>query len=149
MKTTSLVMSVITGLNLVGYIGLRLMGQGMCDRPELVQNFDAEAYLGVWYELRRDKGITFESGECVTAEYSLNDDGSTVKVSNTQFFGFFDGTNGSENAIGEAQINQWTGGLLWVYFFAYLGGGYHILDTDYTGHAVVWTCENYGAGAFK
>ena len=74
--------------------------------------------MGVWYELRRDKDISFESGECVTAQYSLNDNG-TVKVDNTQFFGFYDGTSGSyENAVGEAQINNWFSGLLYVYFFA-------------------------------
>ena len=32
--------------------------------------------MGVWYEIYRDSAIPFESGECVTAKYTLRDDGS-------------------------------------------------------------------------
>ena len=67
--------------------------------------------------MRRDKDIRFESGECVTAQYTLLDNG-TVEVSNSQFFGYYDGSNDFENAIGGAFINNWFSGLLYVYFFA-------------------------------
>ena len=101
MKTTAIVMSALTGCVFVGYVTLRTVGDGLCPRPELVQNFDSDRYLGVWYELRRDKEIVFETGECVTAEYSLNDDG-TVKVDNNQFYGFYDGSEDYQGGVGQA-----------------------------------------------
>ena len=117
-RNTQTVMTVLTGFIWLTYLALRATVGSSCPNAELVQNFQPDQYLGVWYELRRDKDIRFESGECVTAQYSLNDNG-TVKVDNTQFFGFYDGTSGSyENAVGEAQINNWFSGLLYVYFFA-------------------------------
>ena len=117
-RNTQTVMTVLTGFIWLTYLALRATVGSSCPNAELVQDFQPAEYLGVWYELRRDKDISFESGECVTAQYSLNDNG-TVKVDNTQFFGFYDGTSGSyENAVGEAQINNWFSGLLYVYFFA-------------------------------
>ena len=117
MKKTATVMSIATGCFFVGYLTMRISGSGYCPNPELVADFDPDAYLGVWYELRRDKDIPFETGECVTAEYSLNDNG-TVRVSNTQFYGYFDGSDGYQGGVGEAQVNNWISGLLYVYFFA-------------------------------
>ena len=81
-RTTQKVMTVLTGLTWLTYLVLRATVNGSCPNPELVQNFVPADYLGVWYELRRDKGIRFESGECVTAQYTLNDNG-TVLVDNT------------------------------------------------------------------
>ena len=52
-----------------------------CQTPEVVQDFDLEAYLGTWYEVIRDKGTWYEHGICVTADYSLADDG-TVSIQN-------------------------------------------------------------------
>ena len=62
------------------YIALRII-VGQCPKPKLVENYDPDAYLGIWYELRRDESIPFETGECVTAQYRLNDDGS-IRVTN-------------------------------------------------------------------
>ena len=92
--------------------------------------------------MRRDKEIPFESGECVTAQYKLNADG-TVQVDNNQFYGYYDGSSDMQGGLGEAQINNWFGGKLYVYFFAQIGGLYRILDTDYTNYAVIWTCEDF------
>ena len=41
-----------------------------------VDDFDAEAYMGRWYEIQRDSWNSFELGaECVTATYTLRIDG--------------------------------------------------------------------------
>ena len=134
-------MTGLTALVFITYLATRVT-VGSCPNPALVENFNPESYLGIWYELRRDKEIVFETGECVTAQYSLNDNG-TVKVDNSQWFGYYDNSDAYERAIGGAQINSWRSGLLYVYFFAYLGGGYRILDTDYTSYSVVYSCDDH------
>lgn len=49
--------------------------------PETVASVDLESYAGLWYEFARYATIFDEDAEEVTAEYTLNDDG-TVKVVN-------------------------------------------------------------------
>lgn len=77
-------MGSATGLLLGGYLYMRIAFPH-CQRTTLQANFDASQYLGVWHELYREQDIPFEDGECVTAEYSLKDDG-TVRVLNTQHY---------------------------------------------------------------
>ena len=79
-RKTVLIMSILTGVFFVSYIVLRSTTL-QCTRPELQKNFDPDQYLGVWYELRRDKSIPYETGECVTAQYSYREDGN-LKVDN-------------------------------------------------------------------
>ena len=71
-----------------------------------MDNFDADKYLGVWYELRRAKNIPFEDGECVTAQYSKKDDGY-IKVDNNQWYGWDGREDRMKGGIGEAWISQW------------------------------------------
>ena len=49
--------------------------------PETVESVDLESYAGLWYEFARYDTIFDEDAVGVTAEYTLNDDG-TVKVVN-------------------------------------------------------------------
>ena len=49
--------------------------------PETVDSVDLESYAGLWYQYARYDTIFDEDAEEVTAEYTLNDDG-TVKVVN-------------------------------------------------------------------
>ena len=58
-----------------------MLTKGPCEAFEGNSSFEVEKYKGVWYEINRDKSITFESGDCVTAQYG--DDGSYVSVTNT------------------------------------------------------------------
>lgn len=55
-----------------------------CQEPDVVQNFDTDAYLGLWYEIYRDEAIRYEHGTCTTASYAKNDDGS-LKVLNNDY----------------------------------------------------------------
>ena len=42
-----------------------------------MESFDVERYMGLWYEIVRDKYIPFELvEECITAEYTSNEDGT-------------------------------------------------------------------------
>ena len=49
---------------------------GWCPTPTLQSNFDITQYQGSWKEIARDIGILYEYGECVQAQYTLNQDGS-------------------------------------------------------------------------
>ena len=57
-----------------------------CQDPEVVQNFDVEAYLGKWYEMIRDKETNYESGYCDTASYSLNEEPNSIRVRNNDWY---------------------------------------------------------------
>ncbi len=88
-----------------------------------VENFSLERYLGDWYEIAR-LDHSFERGlHKVTANYSLNTDGS-VKVINK---GFSEETNQWEEAVGKARFvgNENTGHLK-VSFFGPFYGSYVI-----------------------
>jgi len=58
--------------------------------PKTVDYVDLERYAGVWYEIARYHTSFDENTVAVTAEYTLNDDG-TVKVLNKGRVGSIDG----------------------------------------------------------
>ena len=59
--------------------------------PETVEYVDLERYAGLWYEIARYDTPFDEDAVAVTAEYTLNEDG-TVKVVNSGLVGGLDGT---------------------------------------------------------
>ncbi len=59
--------------------------------PKTVESVDLESYAGLWYEISRYDTPFDEDAVGVTAEYTLNDDG-TVKVLNQGFVGGLNGT---------------------------------------------------------
>ena len=101
-----------------------------------VQNFDAAKYMGQWYEIARidqrfQKGLTQ-----VTAQYSLNPDG-TVKVINR-------GYNAEKKQWKEAEakakfVSDPKVGALKVSFFGPFYGGYNVvhLESDYQVSLVI------------
>ncbi|SDO14525.1 lipocalin family protein [Vreelandella arcis] len=100
---------------------------GIPDGTQPVTNFELNRYLGQWYEIAR-LDHSFEEGlDCVTASYSLRDDGG-VKVINR-------GYNLEEKAWDEAEgrayfIDDETVGRLKVSFFGPFYGGYNVLELD-------------------
>ena len=84
----------------------------------------------------------YETGECVTAEYSANANG-TVKVVNTEFFGFYDGSDDYGTITGKAEVNNWYPGDFAVGFFGDIGADYRVIDTDYTSYAIVYSCTEF------
>lgn len=94
---------------------------------EPVTGFDAQRYMGRWYEIAR-LDHSFERGlERVSAEYALQPDG-TVQVINR---GFATAQGEWQEARGKAKFLDRTDvGALKVSFFGPFYGGYNIVDLD-------------------
>ena len=106
---------------------LALLGgcTGVPDGLTPVDNFDANRYLGTWYEIAR-LDHRFERGlEQVSAHYSLNPDGS-IKVVNQ---GYDPEKRQWQQAEGTAKfVGEPTIGQLKVSFFGPFYGGYNVLQ---------------------
>ncbi|MAP31702.1 MAG: lipocalin [Marinobacter sp.] len=98
---------------------------------EPVTGFDQQRYLGTWYEIAR-LDHSFEEGlSQVTAEYTLNDDGS-IKVINRGYnaeAGEWEEAEGRAVFVGDSDV-----GHLKVSFFGPFYGAYVVfgLDDQYT-----------------
>ena len=105
---------------------------GVPDNIKVVDNINANQYLGTWYEIAR-LDQSFERGlEKISATYSLKDDGG-IKVLNRGF-------NVKENEWKEAEgkayfvdppnTNKTNTGKLKVSFFGPFYGAYNIIALD-------------------
>ncbi|XP_046992006.1 apolipoprotein D-like [Schistocerca americana] len=139
--------SFVTVLALIATPSLAQIGStGPCPNVTLVSNFDAAAYLGKWYEQYRFFAIFEGDGECVTATYTDNGDG-TVGVENAMI----DPETGDPEIInGQASVDGNTTEGRLVVIFPQTGSfeaPYWILDTDYGNYSVVWSCIDIGGAA--
>lgn len=92
-----------------------------------VKGFDVNKYMGRWYEIARLKNIFEHNLKYITAEYSLNDDGS-IKVINK---GFNPETEKYEEVVGEAVLAGEEGeAKLKVSFFGPFYAGYNVVKID-------------------
>lgn len=117
------------------------------DNIKVVDNIDANQYLGTWYEIAR-LDHSFERGlQNVTANYIQNNDG-TIKVINR---GFNTKKNEWKEAEGKAYFvdaankdGTYTGKLK-VSFFGPFYGSYNIIELDkpYYNYAMVTSGKNY------
>lgn len=120
---------LIVSLALVGFVSYKIL-KPIVPPAEVVQSFDIEKYSGKWHEIARldfywEKGLSK-----VTAEYTLNPDGS-VKVDNK---GFNAEKNTWKQSIGKAKfVNDKNKGALKVSFFGPFYSGYNVakIDPDY------------------
>nr|WP_281269749.1 lipocalin family protein [Marinospirillum perlucidum] len=98
---------------------------GIPEGVQPVEPFRIDAYLGRWYEIAR-LDHSFEEGlSQVTADYSLQDDGS-IRVVNR---GFNDQTGEWEEAVGKAYpVDDPTRGHLKVSFFGPFYASYVIFE---------------------
>ncbi|XP_037709066.1 apolipoprotein D-like [Drosophila subpulchrella] len=110
---------------------------GKCPDVKLLDSFDAEAYMGIWYEYSAYP-FAFEIGKkCIYANYSLIDN-STVSVVNAAINRF---TGQASNVTGKAKVLG--PGQLAVAFFPgqpLTKANYIVLGTDYESYAVVYSC---------
>ncbi|XP_034239973.1 apolipoprotein D-like [Thrips palmi] len=117
---------------------------GKCpDDVKVVQNFDAQAYMGHWYEIEAFFQIWELAGKCSTADYALNEDGSKVIVKNNMKS--LIGSDVSQE--GYAVVTSTTGeAKLEVTFdvpiFGERSANYLVLDTDYENYSLVYSCAN-------
>lgn len=96
-----------------------------------VKEFDLNRYLGKWYEIAR-LDHSFERGlEQVSAEYSLNPNGS-VKVVNR---GYSTAKKKWSESVGKAKFVQGSStGYLKVSFFGPFYGSYVVFELDKQGY---------------
>lgn len=94
--------------------------------PQPAKSVDLDRYLGRWYELARYEASFQKNCEAVTADYSLNDDG-TIKVLNSCRQDSVDGK--LRTATGKAKVvDSVTNAKLKVSFFGPFYGDYWVLD---------------------
>jgi apolipoprotein D and lipocalin family protein len=94
--------------------------------PQPAKPVDLTRYMGRWYEQFRYEASFERDLDEVTAEYSLNDDG-TVKVINSGHKG--DDADGFRQSVGKAKVaDRSTNAKLKVSFFGPFYGNYWILD---------------------
>ena len=110
---------------------------GMPEGVTPVKNFQLERYLGKWYEIAR-LDHSFERGlSQISAEYSLNPDGS-VKVINR---GYSDQDKKWKEAMGKALfVKSPDQGFLKVSFFGPFYGSYIILELDHQNYSYALVC---------
>lgn len=94
--------------------------------PQPAKSVDLNRYLGRWYEIYRYEAPFQKDCEAVTADYSLNPDGS-IRVLNSCRQGAVDGP--SKSATGKARVaDNSTNAKLRVTFFWPFYGDYWVLD---------------------
>jgi len=101
---------------------------GRGERPlDTVDHVDLEKYMGKWYEIERLPN-KFEAGlKCVTAEYTLQEDGN-IKVLNS---GIEEESGELKSSQGIAKsANDESPGELKVSFFRPFYGDYFIMELD-------------------
>lgn len=115
---------------------------GVPDNVKVVDNIDANQYLGTWYEIAR-LDHSFERDLInVTANYSLRDDGG-IKVINR---GYNPKKNKWEQAEGKAYFvdarhaDGTYNGKLKVSFFGPFYGAYNIIELDKPYYNYVMLC---------
>lgn len=120
------------------FIALALGGcTGMPEGVRPVEGFDAERYLGTWYEIAR-LDHSFERGlSRVTAEYGRREDGG-IRVVNR---GFSASTGEWEEAEGKAYfVESEDLGHLKVSFFGPFYGSYVVFELDREGYQYAFIC---------
>lgn len=109
---------------------------------QVVQNFDAKKYMGEWYEIARFDFKHQKDMSHVTANYSLNSDGS-VKVVNK---GYNYVKDKWEEVEGKAKfVDREDQGALKVSFFGPFYSGYNVvaMDPDYENVLVFGESTDY------
>ena len=89
--------------------------------------------------MRRSTNNSFQTGECTTAEYTENLADGNIKLRNTEFYGFYDGSDRYRSATGRALVNNIFPGRLLVYISRLFGGDYRVIDSDFISYALVYS----------
>jgi apolipoprotein D and lipocalin family protein len=107
---------------------------GWCPSRTPQAKFNAQAYMGTWYELVRNKDMPYELGNCNKAQYTLLDTGY-ISVNNSEIvndeLSFILGSAYCEKGVGQCYVR-----------FSELApwGDYEVLATDYESYSVVFSC---------
>lgn len=119
--------AIPVSLGILGLIILNSCSVGIPKGATAVSNFNSEKYLGKWYEIARFDYKFEKNMDHVTANYSLNSDG-TIKVQNR---GYDYVKKEWKESIGEARfVNDKSEARLKVSFFKPIWAGYNVIDID-------------------
>lgn len=114
-------------LGIIGLVLLNSCSVGIPEGATAVKNFDADRYLGKWYEIARFDYRFEKDMDNVTAEYSKNPDGS-IRVQNR---GYNYVKKEWKQSVGEARfVNDKTEARLKVSFFKPIWAGYNVIELD-------------------
>ncbi|SPP79952.1 blast:Apolipoprotein D [Drosophila guanche] len=112
---------------------------GQCPEVKVMEDFDVEAYLGIWYEYSKYP-FSFETGKkCIYANYSIIDS-ETLSVVNggiNRLTGNPSSISGTAKVLGPARLA--------VAFYPgqqTTKANYLVLGTDYESFSVVYSCTN-------
>merc|ERR1711988_1240596 len=120
-------------------LSLQAKSVDQCTEVDVVEIFDTEAYMGRWYEIYRAPNW-FESGNCSTANYKLQEDG-TIEVMNNEYDFGQESWGGAVGSARRANDPTDVDGHLEVRFSIFSPyGAYNIVDTDYETYSVVYNC---------
>uniref|UniRef100_A0A2A4JTA8 Lipocalin/cytosolic fatty-acid binding domain-containing protein n=1 Tax=Heliothis virescens TaxID=7102 RepID=A0A2A4JTA8_HELVI len=134
---------------LCGFLSLRLcraqiIMPGSCPDMKAMDNFDAARYMGKWYEAEKYFFVFEFGGKCITADYTLKENG-VVGVVNKQI-NILSGTQ-SEIQGQATQVSRSDEAKLTVSFPSLpvnVEAPYWVIDTDYDSYAVVYSCYEFG-----
>lgn len=114
-------------LGIIGLVLLSSCSVGIPKGATAVKNFDADRYLGKWYEIARFDYRFEKDMDNVTAEYSKNPDGS-IRVQNK---GYNYVKKEWKQSVGEARfVDDKTEARLKVSFFKPIWAGYNVIELD-------------------
>ena len=125
-------------LALVGAASAR-MSFGACPKVDLVENFDAAAFAGEWYEVLRESNFMYEFGqECTTQRFTMNADGDLDLYFRAKMMFQYTGIDGYLTDCDEGSSSTHT-------CMASMGGSepihdFNFLATDYDNYAVSYFC---------
>lgn len=135
-------MIILAGIGLIAGFAACSGSDKMSSKVPVVQNFDADKYLGQWYEVARFDFKHEKDLKNVTANYSKREDGK-IKVVNK---GFNTVKNKWEEAQGKAKfIGSEKSAALKVSFFGPFYSEYNIvmMDPDYRTALVFGESTDY------
>ena len=95
--------------------------------------------MGIWHEQNRDKQCLYEFGECVTANYTLNEDNS-FKIRNDQYYAKLDMWSIGDDGVGTVADPSKQEGFFKVSINDSPEGDYKVIATDYKSYSVVYGC---------
>jgi len=119
--------AIPVSLGVLGFLIFRACAVGIPRGAKAVTNFNAEKYLGKWYEIARFDYKFEKNMDQVTAIYSQNPNG-TIRVDNK---GYDYVKKEWKESIGEAKfVNEKSEARLKVSFFKPIWAGYNVIDID-------------------
>lgn len=134
--------AIPVSLGIIGFLIFNSCSVGIPKGATAIKNFNSEKYLGRWYEIARFDYKFEKNMDNVTANYSLNPDG-TIKVQNR---GYNYVKKEWKESIGEAKfVNDQSEARLKVSFFKPIWAGYNVIDIDddYQNALVVGNSTKY------